>query len=322
MVFRKSDVQWAGNPRGWQMILSYSFKTRVTSGTKNAKLGEILSQLKGCGSPVHHPLLLPVIMLCQELGARNEKQRDIRRGIRELETLLIDSYRDVKETEGHIRLGDLTLEKISQKITEYQSEVNWKRPQAWKSALAKIHDAAHWWWDNRTDSPRPALDKLHRSLLDRLLFYNIKLDDLENYARISLSRLDNLRQVMRVTCPLRRVLCHAKKADPLFLCVKTNRLISQVESRLNAEISIQQQLLANASKRDSASMKTLTILGAVFLPGLSFRPCSACRFSSSMSSVYGGGVDRRMVLQVGSSIGTDEDNESAEAHLNSWRGRS
>ncbi|KAK7962039.1 uncharacterized protein PG986_002864 [Apiospora aurea] len=307
IVFRKSDVQWVGNPRGWQMILSYSFKTRITSGfvkgTANAELGEIMSQLQGCGSPVHHPLLLPIIMLCQDLGASNdEQQKDIRRGIRDLDRVLTGNYRNVTAAASHISPGDLTLEKISQKIAGYQSKVNWKRPQAWKSVLGKIRDTAEWWWDN-AENPLPALDRLHRSLLDRLLFYNVKLDGLENYAHVSLARLDNLRQV-------------------------TNVLISQVESRLNAEVSIQQHLLANASKRDSASMKTLTILGAVFLPGT---------FLSSMFSMpffdfqdMNGPVSKslwiyfallRMVLHAGTRMGADEDYEGAEAHLNRLEGQ-
>ncbi|KAK8075393.1 hypothetical protein PG997_010056, partial [Apiospora hydei] len=315
MVFRKSDVQWVGNPRGWQMILSYSFKTRIMSGfvkgTANAELGEIMSQLQGCGSPVHHPLLLPIIMLCQDLGASNdEQQKDIRRGIRDLDRVLTGNYRNVTAAASHISPGDLTLENISQKIAGYQSKVNWKRPQAWKSVLGKIHDTAEWWWDN-TENPPPALDRLHRSLLDRLLFYNVKLDGLENYAHVSLARLDNLRQV-------------------------TNVLISQVESRLNAEVSIQQHLLANASKRDSASMKTLTILGAVFLPGTFLSSMFSMPFSIFKSLwIYFAllvpltilvvwiwwGVDQRMVLRVGTRLGADEDYEGAEAHLNRLEGQ-
>ncbi|KAK7983568.1 hypothetical protein PG989_010970 [Apiospora arundinis] len=328
MVFRKSDVQWVGNPRGWQMILSYSFRTRITSGfvkgTKNAELGEILSQLKGCGSPVHHPLLLPIIMLCQDLGASNdEKQKDIRRGIRELDMVLTGNYRNVRAAAGHISLGELTLEKISQKIADYQSKVNWKRPQAWKSAVAKIQDATKWVWDNldhEDSTPLPAFGRLHQSLLDRLLFYNVKLDGLENYAHVSLARLDNLRHV-------------------------TNGLISQVESRLNAEISIQQHLLANASKRDSASMKTLTMLGSIFLPGTFLSSMFSMPFfefhdmdgpiSKSLWIYFvllvpltvlvvwiWWRIDQRMVVRVGTSLGgADEDYEGAEEHLNKLEGQ-
>lgn len=44
-------------------------------------------------------------------------------------------------------------------------------------------------------------------------------------------------------------------------------MVNQVESRLNAEIAVEQHALADSSRKDNASMKTLTLLGAVFLPG-------------------------------------------------------
>lgn len=202
LVFRKSDVQWMGNPRGWQMTLSYSFETRVTSGflkgTENAKLGDILAHLKSCGNPAHHPLLLSILILCQELGASNdEKQKKIRNGIRELDMVLTGSYRGVPAAAGHSSLGDLTLDKISQRIADYQAKVNWKRPQAWRNVLGKMQEATEWVREN-TNDPSSESEKLHLSLMDRLRFYNIKLDGLENYAHVSLARLDNLRQVVRI----------------------------------------------------------------------------------------------------------------------------
>lgn len=186
------------------MTLSYSFETGVTSGflkgTANAELGEILANLQSCGSPVHHPLLLPILMLCQELGPSNdEKQKKIRNGIRELDMVLTGNYRDVTAAAGHTGHGDLTLDKISQKIADYQAKVNWKRPQAWRNVLGKIREATEWVRENTGPSdPPPGMGMLHLSLMDRLRFYHTKLDGLENYAHVSLARLDNLRQVVRI----------------------------------------------------------------------------------------------------------------------------
>jgi hypothetical protein len=44
-------------------------------------------------------------------------------------------------------------------------------------------------------------------------------------------------------------------------------IIAQKESKLNLEMAAQQRRLAHASKRDSTAMKTLSLLGALFLPG-------------------------------------------------------
>lgn len=44
-------------------------------------------------------------------------------------------------------------------------------------------------------------------------------------------------------------------------------IMSQREARLNLEIAGEQRRIAHASKRDSTAMKTLSLLGALFLPG-------------------------------------------------------
>jgi len=46
-----------------------------------------------------------------------------------------------------------------------------------------------------------------------------------------------------------------------------NSFISQRESRLSLAIAAQQRRLAHATGKDSTSMKTLTLMGAMFLPG-------------------------------------------------------
>lgn len=43
--------------------------------------------------------------------------------------------------------------------------------------------------------------------------------------------------------------------------------MSQREARLNLEIAGEQRRIAHASKRDSAAMKTISLMGALFLPG-------------------------------------------------------
>ena len=43
--------------------------------------------------------------------------------------------------------------------------------------------------------------------------------------------------------------------------------MSQREARLNLEIAGEQRRIAHASKRDSTAMKTISLLGAIFLPG-------------------------------------------------------
>ncbi|KAL1844977.1 hypothetical protein VTK73DRAFT_1394 [Phialemonium thermophilum] len=75
----------------------------------------------------------------------------------------------------------------------------------------------------------------------RLDFYRAKLKGIENYAHTTLERLTIQRGALY-------------------------NIIAQKESKLNLEMAGQQRRLAHASKRDSSSMKTLSLLGAIFLP--------------------------------------------------------
>lgn len=43
-------------------------------------------------------------------------------------------------------------------------------------------------------------------------------------------------------------------------------IIAQKESKLNLQMAADQRRLAHASKRDSTSMKTISLLGTIFLP--------------------------------------------------------
>ncbi|PHH79080.1 hypothetical protein CDD80_5639 [Ophiocordyceps camponoti-rufipedis] len=84
--------------------------------------------------------------------------------------------------------------------------------------------------------------RLHASITARLEFYRVKLTGLENYVHTTLARLKVQREALY-------------------------NIMSQREARLNLEIAGEQRRIAHASKRDSTAMKTISLMGAVFLPG-------------------------------------------------------
>ncbi|KAI3401492.1 hypothetical protein diail_10926 [Diaporthe ilicicola] len=206
-------------------------------------LKKVLDDLVLCGRPVSHPLLLPVLTLCHELSASNDKkQRDLRAELRKLDHALIGRYA-VAPAAHYASPADQELDKLSQKIADCQTEVLQKRSQAWQNVVDHIKEATNYFWENLpAEKKSPELTTLHKTLLDRLNFLTVKLQGIENYAHVTLERLGILREVLY-------------------------NIISHRESRLNLHIAIQQQRLAYSSGRDSASMKTLTLLGSFFLPG-------------------------------------------------------
>ncbi|KAI1248066.1 hypothetical protein MGN70_010315 [Eutypa lata] len=248
IIFRKSDVKWGANSRGWEMTLSYSFKTGITSGyvkgTKSADIENLVYQVQQCASSVGHPLLLPVLILCRELSLDNdEAQRNSRQKVRELEEMLLNRYRDSPGTRN-VHDKELALENIISQLHDHQCKVLWKRPQTWQKVVSRMMRANRAFWDGLAAVQQQDLviEKVHQTMLSRLNFLDVKLAGLESHAQVTLERMNLLRELM-------------------------NNIIGQVESRLSLEIATQERLLAGAIRRDSISMKTLAFLGATFLPG-------------------------------------------------------
>ncbi|KAI0595451.1 hypothetical protein F4775DRAFT_585507 [Biscogniauxia sp. FL1348] len=257
MIFRKSDVSWRGTPRGWEMMLSHSFRTRVTSGyvkgTASAEVGDLLRQLSACARPAAHPLALPILVLSLSFSPRNDlAQRRARERLRQIERGLsrrytVDAAAGYEEPEP----DEVKVDVASRRLTDCQCEVLQKRPQAWRNVVVRAGAAMARFWEvvergggrgRGRGEGEEALRALHSELLSRLDFLMVKLEGLENYTHVSLERLNMQREVM-------------------------HSIINQRESRLSLRIAAEQHRLADASKRDSSSMKTLTFLGSIFLPG-------------------------------------------------------
>ncbi|KAF5232402.1 hypothetical protein FANTH_13021 [Fusarium anthophilum] len=259
IVHRKSDVLKKGRTRGWEMLLSHSLKTGVTTGfikgTPSSEVEKSLTHLKACASQVGHPMLLPIIILTYDLSPENdEKQRKARHWLRRLENA-VSLRNEVEEQEQYFQNGFIDIDGLSRDLVECHGNVMWKRPQAYE-ALAKEMEKAmetfRFAWmtlappaEEQIEAERKhrkEIQKLHRSMASRLDFYKVKLKGLENYIHTTLERLKVQREALY-------------------------NIMSQREARLNLEIAGEQRRIAHASKRDSTAMKTLSLMGALFLPG-------------------------------------------------------
>ncbi|KAK4225596.1 hypothetical protein QBC38DRAFT_368329 [Podospora fimiseda] len=314
LIFRKSDVSFKGKStlgRGWETLLSYSFKDKITSGfvkgTEKANLeGDVVPDLQKCSTPTAHPLMLPLLLLSGDLSSENDlKQRGLRERIRLLENALSSRYTATEpaktggENSTEPQVESLDIDGINRELTACQCEVMWKRPQAWKKAVEKLIGAAEALWENMGQFNKgKEMREVHEWIVSRLEFVLVKLEGLENYSHVSLERLNLQREVM-------------------------HSIVDQRESRLNLEIAFQQ-------RRDGMSMKTLTLVGALFLPGTFLSSLLGMPFFD-FSSDMNGGVSTRlwiyffvMVSVTGVVLGawqrfdqrsknvTDEDVEQAE----------
>ncbi|AEO69344.1 uncharacterized protein THITE_2119638 [Thermothielavioides terrestris NRRL 8126] len=251
IIYRKSDVRKKGLTRGWELMLSHSFRSNITTGyakgTPSSDMVASITHLRACAAQVLHPMLLPIIILSHDLSVRNDqKQRDAREWLRLLEHAVSMRNEVLEEESRYIKESMVDLDQINRDLVECHSQVLWKRPQAYQEIIMGMYRAMDKFWSKACDDPAYGgpggdVDKLHRSLLARLDFYYAKLKGIENYAHITLERLAIQRAALY-------------------------NIIAQKESKLNLQMAGEQRRLAHAAKRDSTSMKILSLLGAIFLP--------------------------------------------------------
>ncbi|KAK2026819.1 hypothetical protein LX32DRAFT_622064 [Colletotrichum zoysiae] len=248
IIFRKSDVRKKGKTRGWEIMLSHCFSTGITSGfvkgTPSSFIVDAIRHLMFCAGQVGHPMLLPIIILSHDLSSQNDqKQRDARDWLRKLEHA-VSMRNEIEDEEGYVsKDGYLEVDAISRDLVECHSQVLWKRPQAYLEIVKEISSGLEKFKDKVAAEHLPTdLDKLHRSMIARLEFYRLKLKGIENYQATTLERLHIQRSALY-------------------------NLLSQRESKIQFQMAGEQRRLAHASKRDSTAMKTISLLGAVFLPG-------------------------------------------------------
>lgn len=231
------------------MALSYSFPTRITSGytrgavtPKNPEFKDTIDILPKCAKPACHPLLLPFLMLTREMSSKLEiDQRKIREDLRSFESAVSNRY-EMAPGLGYASTS-MSIDSINRTLADYQCKVMWKSPQAWLKAVRRMKEAVEFFWEKLPVGEKGLeLQSQHTYIIRRLEFTTVRLEGLESYGQVTLERLNIQREVM-------------------------NSIISQRESRLSLAIAAQQRRIAHTTGRDSTSMKTLTLLGVMFLPG-------------------------------------------------------
>ena len=209
MVFRKSDVEWNDNiSRGWEMMLSYSFKTNLTSGyikaapSHSSKVEKILGRLEACYTSTHHPLLLPLLALSNEFTHKHDSdQRELRRKLRKLESDLSKRYKPAEPVPAesgrpHQEEGGRFLEDINWELADYQCKVMQKRPQAWQNVVQKMKSAMDKLRSEVQPDHKQNVLEMHDSIIRRLDFLMAKLEGLEHYAHVTMERMHIQREVV------------------------------------------------------------------------------------------------------------------------------
>ncbi|ESZ98006.1 hypothetical protein SBOR_1619 [Sclerotinia borealis F-4128] len=265
IVNRKSDVRKKGLTRGWELTLSHDVNHAITTGyakgTESSDMVESIQHLKACILQIGHPMLLPAIIFSHDISFKTDlKQRDARDWLRRLEHA-VSMRSEIEEKEGYVREGVIDLDAINRDLVECHSQVLWKRPKAYLQILQQLEKAMKM-LDERLPEERKdeTMRALQASMLARFDFYRVKLQAIESYAFTTLQRLDIQRSAVR--SPISLIPAKLTKKNQLY------NIIAQKESKLNFQMAKEQRQLAHAAKRDSSTMKTISLLSAIFFPGV------------------------------------------------------
>ncbi|KAK4100914.1 hypothetical protein N658DRAFT_516410 [Parathielavia hyrcaniae] len=254
IIFRKSNVRSRGLPRGWELMLSHSFRTNITmgyaKGTPSFFMLESIKHLRACAQQkmILHPLFLPLVVLSHDLSSTmDRRQRDAREWLHVLENAI--SMRGTVSEEASVRYvrdNMIDVDTINLDLAECHSQVLRKRPQAYQEVITGIYNSMDHFWgrasaklDSACGGADVELEKLHHSMLARLDFYSAKLKGIETYANVTLERLTIQRAVLR-------------------------NIIAQKDSKLALQLTGEQRRLAQRAGRESTSM--ISLFGAIFLP--------------------------------------------------------
>lgn len=238
-------------------------------------------------------MLLPAIIFSHDFNYKTDiKQREARDWLRRLENA-VSMRTDILEKEGYVEGGVVDLDAVNRDLVECHSQVLWKRPKAYMDILDGMEKAMHRFYEKLPEEKKKnsVMRQLHSSMVSRMDFYRVKLQGIDSYAHTTLQRLEIQRSAVRLPVSLFFVLGETnfgcsfiilslrRSRNSIFRWLASRGTFQSPPSKISSKLDSSQtkktffnhptkhRKLAHASKRDSAAMKTISLLGAIFLPG-------------------------------------------------------
>lgn len=133
IIFRKADVRKKGFTRGWELLLSHEIKTGITrgfcKGTPSSNMVECVQTLKACVSETSHPMLLPFLILSEEISYKEDlRQRECRDWLRRIEHA-VGQHAGRRKILASDRTMPLDI--ISHDINDCYAKALWRAPLAY-----------------------------------------------------------------------------------------------------------------------------------------------------------------------------------------------
>jgi hypothetical protein len=241
-------------PHGFELFLSHSYTgapSHLTStigfykSTQDYDITANISHLRESSQEIFHPMLLPILITCSNIGAKKEKsQRKIRTGLRINEKALI-SYDSI---DGH---STMSLADINRNLLWYTARMS-KNAAASNEILdtidfllRQIHDNHKW------GSSFPEVE-LYKRYQARITFTQKRLQSIEGDARTIISKTEMQRAA------LHNILLN-RQTETALLIERRQKLEDERKFRAN--------------QTWNRNQRTIGLLGVIFLPGAFLAVC-------------------------------------------------
>jgi hypothetical protein len=264
IIYRKAHSKLGEGSTSYKLLMSHTYDKASSTvigfykGARSSNSVSYIEHLKKSAKEIIHPMLLPLIILSNRVGQKQEaRQREARAKLRLIEVALLEHMRP----SGPV---SMSLTEINASLLACHSRV-WKNPKASHKIvdrveiiLKRISGGLHF------TEEEVLLKQINQQYLDRVAFIRERLSGIESYCHSTLSRIDMQRTVLH------------------------NILLNQqIETtlKINQRQTLEDERKFSVNQTWNNNQRTISLLGIFFLPGafiavsismmVSFIHCSA-----------------------------------------------
>jgi hypothetical protein len=246
IIYRKAHTELGVRSTSYKLLMSHRYdkaSSRVVGFYKGARGSNSVSyidHLRKSAKEIIHPMLLPLIILSNRVGPKQEgRQREARAKLRLIDVALLEHMR----SSGPV---SMSLKEINANLLACHSRV-WKNPKASRKIVDRVEFILKRISCGLYFTGEEVLVRqINQQYLDRVTFIRERLSGIENYCHSTLSRIDMQRTA------LHNILLNQQ--------IETTLKIKQRQT-------LEDERKFSVNQTWNKNQRTISLLGIFFLPG-------------------------------------------------------
>jgi len=247
IIYRKADREPGGTSTCFALLMSHTYdkaSSRVVGfykGAWNSNTASYIEHLRKSAKEIIHPMLLPLIILSNRIGPKQEIHlRQARAELRVIEVALLEHMRSLRPV-------SMSLNEINANLLACHSRI-WKNPGASHKIIDRVESILQNISRGRccTETEEALVQQINQRYLNRVAFIRERLRGIEGCCHTTLSRIDMQRTALHNT-----------------LLNRQTETALQIEARRQLE----DERKFSVNQTWNKNQRTIGLLGIFFLPG-------------------------------------------------------